>query len=354
MKKYVIYIGSLFIAASLFIGCAENKYQIKSTSANTEVVTAEGTAPIINGDITGAKKDSLHEALKNALGLVIGVYVSQESLVSKSMLIEDNITSKTEGYVEKYTITKEKKDGDFYKVTIKALVRKEDLAAKLKTLDLEPKKLGNPVVKFNITETIDGKSSDTQYAANELKQSFVDKNFTVSDSDNCDILVTGNADTNFNTDQGLGGLISYRSTISLKVLKFNSQDIITTTENTLGGIDVTKAAAAKTSILKNVQTIATRLPDTVLKYLKDHSIIQLDISGIDNINVLNNVITSIRSLPEVRDSKVRNFSDNKAVIEINVKTGTTANIAKRLEQLIEVKIKVNKVSVYGIEAERIK
>ena len=200
-------IMSIALCAVLF-GCASARPVIKATAPNTEVVTAEGMAPIINGDITGAKKTSLHEAMKNALGLVIGVYVSQEALaVSKAMLIEDNITSQTEGYIERYDVIKEWKDGDFYKTQIKALVRKEDLSAKIKSLDLEPKMLGNPVVVFKIDEYIDGVESKTSYVADELKKKFVDKGFVVVEAGEPDILITGRADAVFNTDQGLGGMI---------------------------------------------------------------------------------------------------------------------------------------------------
>ena len=97
---------ALCLAVAFFAACSSAKYQIKATAPDTEVVEAEGSAPVINGDLAGSKKTSLHEAMKSALGLVIGVYVSQESLVSKAILIEDNITSQTEGYIEKYDVLK--------------------------------------------------------------------------------------------------------------------------------------------------------------------------------------------------------------------------------------------------------
>src|SRR3989339_679982 len=234
----------------VLIGCASTaSHKIKATAPNTEVVEAEGMAPITNNDINGAKKTSLHEAMKNALGLVIGVYVSQEALVSKAILIEDNITSQTEGYIEKYDVIKEWRDGEFYKTKIKALVRKEDLSAKLKALELEPKKLGNPVVALKIDEFIDGQASLTKYAESELKNKFIEAGFTVSDSAISDIIVDGKAYSNFNTDAGLGGMISYRATVSVKVMKTGSSDVIATDEKTFGGVDVTKSAAAKSSIV---------------------------------------------------------------------------------------------------------
>lgn len=353
MLKHKLIVFAAVASTALFIatGCASAKPQIKATSPNTEVVVAEGMGPVINGDVNGAKQTALHDALKNALGLVIGVYVSQEALVSKAKLVEDNITSQTEGYIEKYDVLKEWQEGDFYKTKVKALVRKEDLSAKLKALELEPKKLGNPIVTFVIDDVIDGAPSETTYAENEFKNAFVQKGFTVSESTATDILITGKADANFNTDQGLGGMISYRASLSLKVVKPGSEDVIATASQSSGGIDTTKPAAAKASIIAASKKPAQALPDTVLKYLKERSMMLLTVSNVADMNTLNNFVLAVRALTEVRDCKVRDFTSPVAMIDMDIKTGNSADIAKRLEQLSSFKVKVNKTQAYTIEAE---
>ena len=345
MKQYFL----LFLF--LFTGCVHQTVQIKATTSDSEVVVAEGSAPIINNDILGAKKTAQEDALKNALGLVIGVYVSQESLVSKAMLIEDNITSKTEGYIEKYTVIKEQKDGDFYKITVKALVRKEDLSAKIKALNLEPKKLGNPIVKFEIEETIDGNKTATDYATNELKKKFLAKGFVVSEAPESDILISGKVQTSFNTDQGLAGFISYRANIEINVKKTNSQDIIITISKIGAGIDVTKEAAAKKAIQSLAITISNDLPDNILKFLQKQSTLQLTISNVGDIKKLNSILNSVRSLIEVRDCLTRNYQNGLAVIELDIKNGDANQIAKRIEQLNMLKIK--KITAYNIDGELI-
>ncbi|MCX5781862.1 MAG: hypothetical protein NT145_04055 [Elusimicrobia bacterium] len=345
----------VFLAVLVYVGCASTKPQIKATSANQEVVIAEGMAPIVNGDLNGAKKTSLHEAMKNALGLVIGVYVSQEALVSKAVLIEDNITSQTEGYIEKYDVLNESRDESFYKTKIKALVRKEDLSAKLKSLELEPKKLGNPVVVISVDESIDGAPSNSKLAENELKNSFTEKGFVVSDSTkSADILVVGKADSNFNTDQGLGGMISYRANSSIKTYKTGSSDVISANSETSGGIDVSKDAAAKASLVNSAKKIGADLPGAVLKYLKERSTINLTVSNIENINMLNDLTRAVRALIEVRDCFVRNYSDGIAVMDLDMKKGTASDVAKRLEQMSSFKIKVKSAGAFNVEAELIK
>lgn len=172
IKKNISFIFFTILLFTLF-GCSStsSKISIKVDNPNkSELVKTEGSAPIIDNNLLDAKKTAIHDALKNALNLVVGVYVSQESLVSKSILIEDNITSQTEGYIEKYQILKEWQENNFYKVKIEALVKKEDISSKIKALDLEPKKLGNPIIKFQIEEQIDNEISNNNYAVNELKK----------------------------------------------------------------------------------------------------------------------------------------------------------------------------------------
>lgn len=350
MKKYYYFLFFTFYFLPFFTGCAST--QIKKTGAHeTEIVEAEGVAPIVNNDVTGAKKTSLHEAMKNALGLVVGIYVSQEALVSKAILIEDNIISQTEGYIEKYEILKEWQEGNFYKTKIRAHVRKEDLSAKLKALELEPKKLGNPVVAFSISEFIDGQPSNTKYAESELKNKFVEAGFVVAETQKPDILIEGKANSTFNTDVGLGGMISYRATISIKAIKPGSNDVITTAEETTGGVDVTKPAAAKTAILNGAKKIGQDLPSTVINFLKERSVVRLSVSNVENMNKLNDFIRSVRALIEVRDCWVRNYSNGVALLDLDLKRGTASDVAKRLEQNKNFSIKITRLGAYDIEAE---
>jgi hypothetical protein len=334
-----------------FSGCGSSRTQIKATSPNTEVVEAEGAAPVIDGDIVGAKKASLHDAMKTALGLVIGVYVSQESLVTKAVLIEDNISSQSEGYIEKYDVLKEWQEGDFYKTRITALVRKEDLSAKLKALELEPKKLGNPVVRITLDEFVDGKQSDAGFAAGELKSRLNARGFLVSDSESSDLQITGRADANFNTAAGLGGLVSYRASVSAKAVKTESKDVVASVMEAAGGVDVTRETAAKVSLVNCARKAALDVADGVVKYLKERSTVQLTLLNVPNINRLNDFNRSLRAMIEVRDCFVRNYAGGTAVLNLDMKKGGAQDVARHLETNSGFKLKIKKVGVYEIEAE---
>lgn len=364
MMKYLL--TCLMVCLLFFCGCAATTSSIIKPTIATEVVKAEGRSPIINNDLTGAKNAALSDAQRAALGLVVGVYVTGETLVSKAVLLEENILGQTQGYIERYDILKEYRDGDFYKIQIKATVRKEDLARKIDEMQLETKPA--PVVAFWIDELVEDKAVEASIIELQLSQHFIDAGFRASDDKpkntfttcedvekqtervNADIIVLGRATSQFVTDKDLGGLISYRANVSLKIVKANTKEIMATINETSGGVDITREAAAKAALIRAIKKIDTNFAKKLYETLEKQSGITLKITGITDISELNLINRLIRSFIEVTDCRVRNYSGNSAVIEIILKRGNATDIARRIEQLKEQKIKVISAGQYDIEA----
>jgi hypothetical protein len=342
------------MAAALFAaaGCAGTRKSTLNPAYQTEIVDAEGMAPIVAGDVEGAKKTSLHEAMKSALGLVVGVYVSQDAMVSKSVLIDDSITSQTEGYIEKYEVLKEWRDGDFYKTRIRAHVRKEDLAAKLRTLESEPQKLGNPVIGFDIQETVDSKPQPTDYAELELKSHFNDAGFmTTADKSKADILISGAAQSAFNTKEGLGGFVSYRAGISLAAVKQGSGETLATVQDSAGGIDLNAPEAARVSLINAAKRVADQLKDKVLTALKEKSMVRVTLGNVKNMNELSDFTKLLRNIPAVRSSWVRSYDGSVAVLDVAMHIGGAADLSQLLMKNGKIAVKINRTSSYDLAAE---
>ncbi|MFH1714934.1 MAG: hypothetical protein ABH857_01905 [Elusimicrobiota bacterium] len=314
---------------------------------DSKTVTADGMAPIINNDPEGARKMAISDALKNALGLVVGVYISQEAYSSKSMLVQDNILSQTQGYIEKYNVIKTYSEGSFMKAKIKATVRREDLYQKIKELDLEPKKFGNPTVGFDIEEYKDGISANPVSIA-VLEQKFLDKGFVVKKSTSADILVRGKIETSQMEEQAYEGFVSYRASAQLSAFQTLSNNIIHSYKEVVGGVDVSEDNASKNAIVNAAKKVSNRIIDDVIAYLIEKSTLQLTLHNIGDINKLSEIILSIRALIEVRECKLVTYDGDTAVLALNLKNMDAHIIAKRLETTL--KYKVNSVETYGIDA----
>ena len=344
---------SVLLAAAMFAaaGCSGTRRSAINPAYETEVVEAEGMAPVINGDTEGARKTSLGEALKGALALVVGVYVSQDAMVSKAVLIDDNITSQTEGYIEKYEVLKEWRDGEFYKTRIRPHVRKEDLSAKLRTLETEPQKLGNPVIGFDVSEAADSKTQATEYAALELKNKFAEAGFITGEKDKADIVIKGAANTSFNTKEGLGGFISYRAGISLSAVKQGSQETLASVQEAAGGIDLNEPAAARASIINAAKKAAEPLKEAVLKALRERSIVRLNLANVKTMNDLSEFSKVLRNIPAVRASWVRGYSGGTAVLDVAMHRGGAADLSQLLMKNQKMPLKVNRTSSYDLDAQ---
>ncbi len=349
--KYCPRIFASLLAAMLLTACSATQKSALNSAYDTEVVEAEGIAPIVSGDLEGAKKTSLNEAMKSALGLVVGVYVSQEAMVSKAILIDDTITSQTEGYIEKYEILKETRDGDFYKTRISAHVRKEDITAKLRKLENEPQKLGNPVIGFDITESVDGKAQETEYAALELKNRFSEAGFMTGEKDKADILIKGSAKSDFNTREGLGGFISYRAGLSVSAVKQGSGETLASLQETAGGIDLNESSAARAAIINSAKKTGEDLKDRVLKALREKSVVRVALSKVGSMNQLSDFLKSVRNIPLVRDCWLRSMAGDTAEIDVGLRKGNASDLSQLLMKNPRFPVKINRTSSYDLEAE---
>ncbi|OGS12423.1 MAG: hypothetical protein A2234_05320 [Elusimicrobia bacterium RIFOXYA2_FULL_58_8] len=349
MKNFPRILTAVILLAA--IGCTGGRRSSVNPAYETEVVEAEGMAPVIDNDTEGAKKTSLAEAMKSALGLVVGIYISQDSLVAKSVLIDESITSQTAGYIEKYEILKERLDGDFYKTRIRAHVRKEDLASKLRNLESEPEKLGNPVIGFEILEFSDAKPLQTKYAETELKARFAGAGFLTGASDKADIIIKGDAETSFNTREGLGGFISYRAGISLSAVKNGSQDALAAVQESAGGIDLNETAAARASIISVAKKAADPLKELLIKSLREKSIVRVNLAKVATMNDLSEFVKMLRNIPMVRDSWVRGYTGGLATLDVGMRKGGASDLSQLLMKNIKKPVKINRASAYELDAE---
>lgn len=107
------------------------KPSVMEDSASSIMVKAEGVGAIQNGNHAKARDEAIWDAQRRAVEKGVGVLLSSETMVSNAQLLSDNIYTQADGFVDSYKIISENKDEFLYYVTIKADVRKTDLAGKL-------------------------------------------------------------------------------------------------------------------------------------------------------------------------------------------------------------------------------
>ena len=109
MKTFLakIFFVSLIICAASFLN-----------SSVAEAVIAKGYAPIVNGDIDGARKEARKQAMRDAVEAVAGVKVESTTEVANFELVKDEIILRSDGYVNINRVIKEEAQGNIFYVEL--------------------------------------------------------------------------------------------------------------------------------------------------------------------------------------------------------------------------------------------
>jgi len=340
MKK-IYYLVFVF---GIFVSCTSTKKSI-DTSYEVEVVEAEGIAPIKDENTLDAKSASLSDALKKALSMVVGVYVSGESLVSKSILINDEITSKTEGYIERYEVLKETIENNFYKTKIKAYVRKEDLVRKLRTIENEVEKIGSPKIYIEIEPGELGSSAN--FASDFLVSEFKKDSFrVVGDRNDSDFIVNMKASTKFNTSEGLGGFYSYSSFITGNV-KTQEDEFVGGFNSSSAGIGINEVDAKNNSLLNTLRKVYPDIKQAIINFYYQKKTVKLELSNVSSMNDIFEITNYLRNIPGVKTAFLKNFDSQVAYFEILLIRGNANDILSYLSK--KEKISITSVKDFSIK-----
>lgn len=381
-KNIVMILVCLLFSGCMHVGSAP-VVKAQPVEGKTENVDVEVEVPILNNDVHAARERALMLAQRRAVELVVGVFVNAATLVGKAELVDSQIYSKTNGYVKKYDILSEKQEGDALKMKLRALVKVGDVNKDLDALGLMIKgaTIQNPRIMVLISESIDDVEVPISVCESELSQQFMNTGYRVVESAEVkkiralpqtkaamegdidaaskigkdmkvDVIVIGKAYSTFNTDQGLGGFISYRGVLTAKAIKTDSSEVLFTSTKNSAGADVVKKNAANTSLLKSAKIVAEEMIPGITKALSERAQAQLTISNIPNFNKLAELNKYIQHMQGVSSTYIRSYEREKGVasIDINLRYGNAQQIASYLANIKNFPVEVTAITGNVIEA----
>ncbi len=387
MKKICL----LLICAAIALNACGGRPNIRDSAGGkskpgqevTEVVRADGMSAITNNDIIDAKKRALADAEKNAVEMTVGVYVNAATRVEKAIMVDQQILAKTNGYIKKYKILSEGREGDLYKIRIEALVKIEEVNKDLADLGLKaPPQVATTSLKIAVViqDRIDGNNDNDGVGENALADKLINLQYKIVSTEElaratksmqandlandtvqqqkvggllkADVLIAGYDTAAFNTDQGLGGMVSYRANIAFKVIKIKQAALIYSNSFSSGGVGTTKDSAAKESLKRAAQVAAEDLVRVLDERLRSFNFITVTVKNVADLNQLNSVIKGLQGMVEVKDAQADSFAEGTASIKVASDLANTAVIANKLPSLVkDLNIKVSNVSNAEIDAE---
>lgn len=303
-----------------------------------EVVEAEGMAPNRADDLPGTKAAALAAAQRSAVELVVGVYVNAKTRVEKAALVEQSILTKTAGYVKRYEILSEGRSGEWYKMRIRALVSTKDLHEDLDSAGLlRAQALGYPRVTVLLQEFVLEKQIREGYAARALTQALLDQGFKVIElprsinreedpleiarnlsRNSTDILVAGFARAQpMDFDKKMGGMASYRASVTFRVISAGSGEVIQTVSQTASGLEGTPEIAAQKALEKAAEMTSkdlARLPEEMSKRAQ----VDVTITGLTSFEALSQYQKALSGMQGVKDHYLRSYNQSTGVAVLDV------------------------------------
>jgi len=118
----------------------------------TQVVEAEGSAPVTGGDLARARSEAVRNALQKAVEQVALRWLTPQEAAEKSSVLKVQIPERAEGFIQEYRIVSEMTAADVHTVGVRASVLAESLRNEMLALGLlRPVQVALPVTRFSLT-----------------------------------------------------------------------------------------------------------------------------------------------------------------------------------------------------------
>jgi hypothetical protein len=342
------------------------------------LVEAEGAAPLA-GDEAAAAAAARQDAVRIAIEKTLGVFVTSETLVSKSALVKDLVSARTQGFAAvRREIGRRVADG-MLRVTCSVEVRQVPLrraaiesglvrAARVMVVVPEQhltRRVPDPAVETALIhdfleaglKVVDAKHSKelrernadlahiagNRKLADELRQTY-----------GAEILVTGEA---FSQRAGdVLGQPNCAARAEIKSYDLSSAELISANAAQGSQTDQTEELAAKAALGKMGSRLSQEIVDRLLKYLQprqDARRLQLTVRGFAGLSASEDFSEALAKMPGVATVRQVEFKEGLVVYEVEATGDAAGKLGRFIERdasMKEFKVRITSVNGTALEA----
>jgi len=168
-----------------WIGLGAALWLCPAVVAAGSVVEAWGEAQV-HGDAVAAKKKAVADGLKRCIEQVVGITVKNDFSATMQETVKgnesqfnahvrDTVLQNSEGFIDKYEVLEEKRDGDVIKVRVQARVFESKIVAQVKKLTELITAAGNPKLMVIIQEVTVAENGSRTSSSDSLMASLLEK-----------------------------------------------------------------------------------------------------------------------------------------------------------------------------------
>ena len=374
------------IAAYIFTAVGNGLCADDGTELNT--INSTGYAIVSNGNTLVARDAAISDALRKAVEQSVGLLVSSETMVADYQVLNDNVYTKTQGYVRSYNIVREGQMQDTYQVTVNATVAMGTIKNDLDALGLLMVKAEKPRILFLITEkglgldsdtmrVLGGSDADIPAAESTMKELFLSKGFHVVDiSASPDVSGGGQSSFGLSRDkarkigralsaelvvkgrsvvtQGMklpgSDVGSFMADISADVIRVDDGAVLASAKGHGVARNISAASGGADASARAASDLAAKLVDQIIAKWTRSNIVTIKVAGLTSYSAtadLKNLLK--KQVRGVENIYQRRFDDGVAVFELDVKV-SAQQIADDIARLPNGRIKILSTSPNTIDA----
>jgi hypothetical protein len=334
--------------------------QERSVEVEGVAAPAKGQAPI------SARSLAIDDALRKAVEIGVGVFLTNETIVKNFELISDKIYKRVSGFARVDKIINERvQDGKYY-VRLAAVVSGDKLRSKLRDTI---RNFSDPRIGVFLTETLDGKPTIARAASTQISKALVALGFRVLDqatleqklkrdqiaasledpqalkrvaaSLQVDVLVVGSARASQAPDSASSpitqaGRVAARGVVELRLVDAVTAQVGWTDQFEAGDNDMTAEAAAAAALQTAgnaaAEALVPQLTGWIQGALTATSVFTLKIGGFKSYSSYNVFVQKLSTQPGVKNVQARDFNASLTVIEIEW-GGKSESLAVMLEKM---------------------
>ncbi|MBN2029375.1 hypothetical protein JW824_03950 [bacterium] len=364
---------ALFPVCLLILFPSRSMLVQNTSDEEAKEVIATGMGSIIGGDIAHARDDAIDDALRTGIENALGTIIEAETLVENFQLIEDNIFSRTQGYVQNYQIVREgQRSEQLYEVTVNATIKMTDLKNDLEGIATLMRRKNTPRMMVIIQEQNIGEApgifgyfeADMNTAETAIMEAFMAKGFKFVDHETvrrnlekeqavaimegdvskaaalglavgAEVVITGKALAKATVVEAFGATTrSQQATVTARAIRTDTGDIIAIQSADGAFPHIDDAVGGARAIQRACEALSEKLIDQILDQWQEDisqgSTITLQIEGVSDFSQLtkfkNALPYYVRGLTSVMQ---RDWHEGFATFEV-VMTGSSEDLASSL------------------------
>jgi hypothetical protein len=322
----------------------------------------------VEGDSFLSREDAIRQAQRSAVELAVGVFIQSRTEVENFVLKKDKIMSRTQGYITRFTVLKEGKTGDMYRVRINAVVSldkiKDDLLAMRILLD----SMERPKVMILIEEEYIGMDNmGACFAETELYSLLAAKGFDLVDKAQLEKIrdlsqtrqaLAGNIAAAKSLGQHSGvqyvilgkavvqdigeaypgtGMKSLQASLQVRIIQTQTGVVLGSVVKNGIAAHISPLTGATNALRMSVKKAVNEyLVDTITnsfqEYLNNGAPVKLHITGVKTFQQYRLIASTIETLDRVVTSKKERWSKAGGLLVLDLRfKGTSEELAKLLD-----------------------